>query len=425
MTTTAITFEVDGMALALPDASGLAPLTLPALPTPDAAPSQAAVDRFQAAMQEATTQQAVPQEAQPQDNAASKTAVLLMQLGTPATLEHTTTQEENPLQPTAQTAAQASFTVAQPTVVAKAPTPQTQPAATETTVATPQNAATPAVAEATVTTIATVAPAPEAKQAVEPTVAQATTTETALPAEPPQVVGAATQSQQQSEAASVAQSNVTPSTATTYTQQETTAATIPAQPVVEQSVVTPEVPVESPVVASKAAVVDSSSEKDLENVEEDSDSADQVTASAVSAGASSGAQIPVNAVQASPVSPASVPAFDGVVSVSEGISGAGMTSAQIEELVEAVAAQIRVERSLQAGEGTVTIQLKPAVLEGSQISLSAKNGSLSVEIAPTTASVAERIQGAVPRLEAALAGHVAEFHSFSVILRKGRKDETA
>ena len=102
-----------------------------------------------------------------------------------------------------------------------------------------------------------------------------------------------------------------------------------------------------------------------------------------------------------------------------------MTSAQIEELVETVAAQIRVERSLQAGEGTVTIQLKPAVLEGSQISLSAKDGSLSVEIAPATVSVAERIQGAVPRLEAALAGHVAEFHSFSVVLRKGRKDETA
>ena len=412
MTTTAITFEVDGMALALPDASGLAPLTLPALPTLDAAPSQAAVDRFQAAMQENTTQQAVPQEAQPQDNAASKTAVLLMQLGTPATLEHTSTQEENPLQPTAQ----ATAIPAQPTT-------------TETTVATPQNAATPAMVEATVTTT-TAAPAPEAEQTVEPTVAQTTTTPaaapvvttaTALPAETPQVVGVAPQSQQP-EAASVAQNTVTPSTATTYTQQETT---ILAQTVIEQAVVTSEVPVESSVMASKAAVVDSSSEKDLENVEEDSDSADQVTASAASASSSSGVQIPVNAVQASPVSTVSVPAFDGVVSLSEGISGAGMTSAQIEELVEAVAAQIRVERSLQAGEGTVTIQLKPAVLEGSQISLSAKDGSLSVEIAPATVSVAERIQGAVPRLEAALAGHVAEFHSFSVILRKGRKDETA
>lgn len=416
MTTTAITFEVDGMALALPDASGLAPLTLPALPTLDAAPSQTAVDRFQAAMQENTTQQAVPQEAQPQDNAASKTAVLLMQLGTPATLEHTTTQEENPLQPTAQTAAQASATVTQPTVVAEAPT------TTETTVATPQNGANPTVAEATVTTT-TAAPAPEAKQAVEPTGVPVVTTATALPTEPPQGVGVVTQSQQP-EATSVAPNAVTPSTATTFAQQETTAA-IPVQPVVEQSVVTPEIPAESPMVASKAVVIDSSSGKDLENVEEDSDSADQVTASAVSAGSSSGAQIPVNAVQASPVSPASVPAFDGVVSVSEGISGAGMTSAQIEELVETVAAQIRVERSLQAGEGTVLIQLKPAVLEGSQISLSAKDGSLSVEIAPTTASVAERIQGAVPRLEAALAGHVAEFHSFSVTLRKGRKDETA
>ncbi len=411
MTTTAITFEVDGMALALPDASGLAPLTLPALPTLDAAPSQTAVDRFQAAMQENSSQQAAPQEAQPQDTATSKTAVLLMQLGTPAPLEHTSTQA---------------------TVITGAPTPQTQPATTDPTVATPQNAATPAVAEPTVTTATTAAPAPEAKQTIEPTVAQATTTaatpgvttKTALPAEPPQGIVATAPQQAPLETAPAAKNTVTPSTANTYAEQGTDTTTIPAQPVIEQAVVTPEVPVESPVVSSKAVVIDSSSGKDLKNVEEDSDSADQVTASAV-AGSSSGVQIPVNAVQASPVSPVSVPAFDGVVSPSEEISGAGMTSAQIEELVETVAAQIRVERSLQAGEGTVTIQLKPAVLEGSQISLSAKDGSLSVEIAPATVSVAERIQGAVPRLEAALAGHVAEFHSFSVVLRKGRKDETA
>lgn len=407
MTTTAITFEVDGLALALPDASGLTPLTLPAPPALDAAPSQAAVDRFQAAMQEdPSTQQALPQEAPTQDNAA-KTAVLLMQLGTPNSLGHTHTQQENT--PTAQ--------------------PTAQPPATTTTenTASAQNAGNSVVTEVPTTTAtaptaqATTAPAPEAKQTASTPVAQTptvVTTETALPAEPPQVVEAA--------AAPVAKNNITPSTATTYTAQTTTPPPTVEEPVsVPEAVVASEVVVEPSAVSSKTAVVASSFGKDVEKVEDDSDFAEESVFSAVGSGSSSGVQVPANAVQAAVVSPVSAPAFDDLVNVSEGPSGAGMTSAQIEELVETVAAQIRVERSLQAGEGTVTIQLKPAVLEGSQISLSAKDGALSVEIAPSSASVAERLQGAVPRLEAALAGHVAEFHSFSVTLRKGRKDETA
>lgn len=280
---------------------------------------------------------------------------------------------------------------------------------------------------------ATTAPVPEAKQTASTPVAQTptvtptvVTTETALPAETPQVIEAAAAPQNAAVAAPIVQNNITPSTATTYTTQTTTTPPTVEEPVsVPEAVVVPEIVVESSAVSSKAAVVASSFGKDVKKVEDDSDSAEESVFSAVGSGSSSGVQVPANAVQAAVVSPVSAPAFDGLVNVSEGLSGAGMTSAQIEELVETVAAQIRVERSLQAGEGTVTIQLKPAVLEGSQISLSAKDGALSVEIAPSSASVAERLQGAVPRLEAALAGHVAEFHSFSVTLRKGRKDETA
>lgn len=194
------------------------------------------------------------------------------------------------------------------------------------------------------------------------------------------------------------------------------------QPVGQETVVDSGAVGESrPVVEAKAPTA-SPSLKNLERTKEDSGDAEQPP---VASAAAASVQTPAATVQAAPV-PVAMPALDGVASAPAAVSGAGMTSAQIEELVESVAAQIRVEPSLRSGEGTVMIQLKPTVLEGSRISLSAKDGALSVEITPAVASeVAARIQNALPRLEAALAGSIAEFHSISVSLRKDRKDETA
>ena len=94
-------------------------------------------------------------------------------------------------------------------------------------------------------------------------------------------------------------------------------------------------------------------------------------------------------------------------------------------IARAIAAEVVATPALARGEGQVVIRLKPDVLSGSEITLSAKGGTLSVEIAPATPEAAARMQAALPGLETALAGHVSEFHSFSVSLKKGRKDETA
>lgn len=520
--TATITFEVDGMALHLPDATGLAPLSLPVVPaeTP-AAPSQDAVNRFQAAMQD---------DAQPgaaTAGSASSTAVLLVQLTSPGSLEHTTRAQEEPgaaatetgaipgkapAQPTeqAQTAmaaapaaeegipAEAATEIAprppatvkapRPPATVEAPRPQAQPAVAEAPAASPDNTPATPGTEAPAASAFSTAAVPEAAQAFGQPVVQTPAATGATPGvatmETPLTVEAAPgEAQQQSESAaafpaappreSPSLDNTTPHTANPYPEQAlppagnaldgvtpgpgiTPVISSPAgdvphaaeqpgmpeavvnveaqpsqkavvlpgpdQPVAQEAVVDSEDVGETRPVAGTKAPTTASPLENLEKTEEDSGDMEQP---AVSSTAAASVQTPAAAMQAAPV-PVAMPALDGVARAPEAVSGAGMTSAQIAELVESVAAQIRVEPSLRSGEGTVVIQLKPTVLEGSRISLSAKDGALSVEIAPVaTGEVVARIQNALPRLEAALASSIAEFHSISVSLRKDRKDETA
>ncbi len=514
--TAAITFEVDGMALHLPDATGLAPLSLPAVPaeTP-AAPSQDAVNRFQAAMQD---------DAQPgaaTAGSASSTAVLLVQLTSPGSLEHTTRAQEKPGAAATETAATPGRAPAQsteqpqtavaaapaaeeaipaedateiaprtpvivdvprPAATVEAPRPQARPAVAETPAASPDNTPAAPGTEAPAASASATAAVPEAVQPFDQPVTQTPAATGATPGvaatETPFAVEAVPEeAQQQSETTaalpaappreSPSLDNTTPHTATPYPEQAlppagnaldgvtpgpgiTPVISSPAaeQPGMPKAVVDmeaqlsqkavplpgPNQPVEQeamvdsenvgetrPVIGTKAPTA-APPLKNLEKTEEDSGNMEQP---AVSSTAAASVQTPATAMQAAPV-PVAMPALDGVARAPEAVSGAGMTSAQIAELVESVAAQIRVEPSLRSGEGTVMIQLKPTVLEGSRISLSAKDGALSVEIAPVaTGEVVARIQNALPRLEAALASSIAEFHSISVSLRKDRKDETA
>ncbi len=99
----------------------------------------------------------------------------------------------------------------------------------------------------------------------------------------------------------------------------------------------------------------------------------------------------------------------------------------VNELIEAVVSQISVTPSLVKGEGEVLMTLKANVLDGSDIRLSAKDGSLSVVVTPATPEAAQAVAAAVPRLEVALAEHVPTFSQVAVKLvsRKGSSDEIA
>ena len=100
----------------------------------------------------------------------------------------------------------------------------------------------------------------------------------------------------------------------------------------------------------------------------------------------------------------------------------------VNEIVETVVDRISVTPSLAQGEGEIRITLRPTVLDGSTVSLSAKGGELTVVVAPATPDAAHLASAALPRLEAALAAHASAFHHVAVVLatsKKGKSDEIA
>ena len=143
-------------------------------------------------------------------------------------------------------------------------------------------------------------------------------------------------------------------------------------------------------------------------------------------------------LQAAPVAVAADPAgmVDAQSATAREVSAVSAATARteavvevVDKLVEAVVSQITVTPSIIRGEGEVRITLKANVLDGSNITLSAKDGALAVVVTPATPEAAQTVAVAAPRLEVALAEHVPTFRNVVVKLgsvsRKGNSDETA
>ncbi|MBR4614972.1 MAG: hypothetical protein IKO55_05145, partial [Kiritimatiellae bacterium] len=97
----------------------------------------------------------------------------------------------------------------------------------------------------------------------------------------------------------------------------------------------------------------------------------------------------------------------------------------VNQIVEAVVGQILVTPGITQGECEIKIMLKPTVLDGSEITMSAKDGTLTVGITPATQEASAAAAAALPRLEIALAEHAPAFHHVSVALqlKKGTRNE--
>ena len=97
----------------------------------------------------------------------------------------------------------------------------------------------------------------------------------------------------------------------------------------------------------------------------------------------------------------------------------------VNQIVEVVVGQILVTPGITHGEGEIKIMLKPTVLDGSEIAMSAKDGTLTVSITPATQEASAAAAAALPRLEIALAEHAPAFHHVSVALqlKKGTRNE--
>ena len=133
------------------------------------------------------------------------------------------------------------------------------------------------------------------------------------------------------------------------------------------------------------------------------------------------------------VAPPSVePSAPQVLQAAPEVAAASAASARTEVLVEAVnriveavVGQMLVTPGITHGEGEIKILLKPTVLDGSEIAMSAKDGTLAVSITPATQAAAAVAAAALPRLEIALAEHAPAFYHVSVALqlKKGNRNE--
>jgi flagellar hook-length control protein FliK len=139
-------------------------------------------------------------------------------------------------------------------------------------------------------------------------------------------------------------------------------------------------------------------------------------------------------LQAAPVQVAAPETLGVSVQAAPEVAAVSAASARTEaivdtvnQIVEAVVGQIVVTPSLVHGEGEVRITLKPTVLDGSDITLTAKDGTLTVAVTPATPAAEQAAAAALPRLEVALAEHAPSFRHVAVALvaKKGKIDETA
>ena len=142
----------------------------------------------------------------------------------------------------------------------------------------------------------------------------------------------------------------------------------------------------------------------------------------------------ISQLQAAPVAAAFVPVDATPVAAATPVAleiDPAVATARTHELVEAatqVADTILVTPSLVRGEGEITIQLKPTVLDGSEIRLEAKGSSITVAITPATPSAAQVIVQAKVQFEQTLAERIPSFQIAvsveSLKLKTNRRKET-
>ena len=91
-----------------------------------------------------------------------------------------------------------------------------------------------------------------------------------------------------------------------------------------------------------------------------------------------------------------------------------------------MAARILVTPALASGgNGEIRISLQPTILDGSTVTLTSQDGTLTVAVTPATPAAARLATAALPNLADALAAHAPTFRHVQVALvpKKGTTDE--
>ena len=136
------------------------------------------------------------------------------------------------------------------------------------------------------------------------------------------------------------------------------------------------------------------------------------------------------APQAAPVSaafqPAAVEPPVAVVAVDAVARIQKMSETEVlVQAAEAVADTILVSPGLLRGQGEVRIQLRPDVLDGTEIRIAVSGRQMDVEFAPRTQDMAAVIERCRPQLEQHLAGRIHSFQIAVVVQRRLKPGERA
>ena len=148
----------------------------------------------------------------------------------------------------------------------------------------------------------------------------------------------------------------------------------------------------------------------------------------IAAGFTPGVQAAAESMQ-KVADPSGVQAVEAVrartVEVAERVAKTMTASEVLVQAAEAVADTILVSPGLLRGEGEIRVQLKPDVLDGTEIRIGVAGRNLDVAFMPRTADMSALIEQCRPQLEQHLA---ARIHRFTVNVsvgagRKARSDE--
>jgi len=139
-----------------------------------------------------------------------------------------------------------------------------------------------------------------------------------------------------------------------------------------------------------------------------------------------GAQAAVDGTQ-KVVDPSGVQAVNAVsartAEVVERVTKVMTASDVLVQAAEAVADTILVSPGLLRGEGEIRVQLKPDVLDGSEIRIGVSGKNLDVSFVPRTYDMSALIEQCRPQLEQHLAARIHRFTVKVSVERKSRVDD--
>ncbi len=131
------------------------------------------------------------------------------------------------------------------------------------------------------------------------------------------------------------------------------------------------------------------------------------------------------------VQPQTVPLANAVGAAPqvERVSAAGVSQAaetartrEIVQTVEAICDTILVSPGIMKGEGEIQIQLKPQVLDGTEIKLAVHGRELSIDFSPASTDAQQILERNLPMLEQHLASRIHNYQ-IAVALKKGKNNE--